>query len=135
MLRPATIVALCLAALHTADPAHSQATPPDPALADGIWRVLEIDGRPAEHGETIAIGNGRIIARTACNTLSGPISVQDGHLRIGRIAVTLLPCNKDNGAAERRFFAALRAVRGHSSSAGGSVLTGEDRRILVRLAR
>jgi heat shock protein HslJ len=114
----------------------------DPAALAGTWRVVEIDGKPASHRETISFAPDKISGRSACNHASATLTQAGDTLRVSALKITAMGCGTDPSgdtrrrwAAERSYLDAFAAIRGHKQSGGELLLTAPDGRVLFRLAR
>lgn len=87
------------------------------ALRDTEWRVIELDGdrlivddwrrRPMMRLDDLD----RFTASTGCNTLAGEYVLDTAGLRFTPGPVTLMACPPAEAATEKRFVAALNAIR------------------------
>lgn len=113
----------------------------DPELL-GTWRVVEIDGRPAEHGEMFRFADGQIDGRSACNSVRAKVKQAGSALAIGKLTITARSCGSGRTAdvrrrweAERRYLNALGAIRGYRVADDDLSLTDADGRVLVSLSK
>ncbi|MFC7218919.1 META domain-containing protein [Streptomyces polyrhachis] len=97
-----------------------------PPLVGTKWHAVE---QPPRGGLWIRFtGGGRVEGRTGCNGFGGPARVHDtGPIDYGDLLVTLVGCDADTGAYEKRLLAVLHG-RGRvvDRRAGTLVLRGED---------
>jgi heat shock protein HslJ len=125
-------VAMLLAAIVVA-PAHAQAI--DPNLTSVAWRVIEIAGAPAAHAETLQFSEGKISAKTACNSYHASLRQAGAQLEIGKGRLTVMLCEKSKMAAQRRYLDAIGGVRSYVLADGTLSLVAADGRVLVKLTR
>lgn len=91
--------------------------PRNAALRGTEWRVTEIDGeRPTfedwRRRPTLKLDDdGKYVASTGCNSLTGNYQLDPEGLRFLAAAATSTACNPPTGEIERRFVDALAAVR------------------------
>lgn len=78
MLRLSSIVAAALGAIVGSSAAFAQGL--DPELV-GTWRVVEIDGKPAEHGEMFKFADEQIEGKSACNYVRAKVKQAGGRAR------------------------------------------------------
>jgi heat shock protein HslJ len=114
----------------------------DPALI-GRWRVVEIDGKPALHGEKFTFADGSINGKSACNYVHAHVKQAGSALEIvGKVTITVMSCGIDRTAAvrgrwgaERRYLDAFGAIRGYTVTDEALLLTGAGGRVLMRLTK
>lgn len=99
-----------------------------PAQAEGLegaeWRVSELAGvaLSGEGGPTLAfLGGGRVAGHAGCNRFVGTWSQDGTALAIGPLVTTRMACEATRMDLERRFLAALTAVRTLAVSSDGAL--------------
>lgn len=103
------------------------------ALADGEWRVVEIDGEATAHDARPTLrfeAGGRISGNGSCNRYSGPFRVEGEQLRFGDLASTMMACDPPRIDQERRLFEVLREVERYRAEDDTLVLETADGRTL-----
>ena len=107
-------------------------------LADlsGEWRLVELTNGPAiqvARTPRIVFFAERIRGHTGCNTVAGPLQVDETTLRLGRLAVSRVGCpTAESQSVEAALLRALRTARAYGMHGHQLVLVGEGR---VELAR
>ena len=87
------------------------------ALRGTEWRVVEVDGEKPDYTDwrqrprLQLDDDGRYSASTGCNSITGTYQLDPDGLRFAPAATTLAACAPPVDASERRFLAALAAVR------------------------
>lgn len=120
---PHLLLMLILVSAALAPPSHAQTQSPDPAPPAGAWRVIEIEGAQAAHGETLQFTGQGIAGKSACNQFSAGFKQQGQAVEIGQPVSTRMYC-EGRMDEERRYLDALKASQGYSLS--GDTLTFKD---------
>jgi putative lipoprotein len=125
------ITVLALAALVW--PMSARTT--EPGLAGTGWRIVEVAGRPADPGATIAFEKTRISGSTGCNRFFASLTVTDAAIAVGPIATTKMFCGPRAGI-ERDTLAALAQVARVRRDGGAKVaLLDASGKAIVLLGR
>jgi heat shock protein HslJ len=114
--------------------AQAQTQSPDPALAAGPWRVVEIEGAQAAHGETLRFTGQGIAGQSACNRFSAGLKQQGQAVEISPPVSTRMYC-EGRMDDERRYLDALKAAQGYSLSGDTLSLKDADGRTRVKLSK
>jgi heat shock protein HslJ len=104
----------------------------------GKWRIVAVAGAEefdvararAEFAE-----NGRFASTIGCNRIAGTPTISGARLAFGPMAVTRMACPPPLDAVERRYLAALEAVRGYRVEGGKLVFVNDAGEVLVTLER
>ncbi len=135
-------IALLLALLWACAPLMEEGAPEagdGQRLADSVWQVAAIDGRPSLPGvsSTMAIRSDLIGGSTGCNRYSARLERSGSALSIGPVAATKMACAPPAMEQEAKLIAALQRVRSYRLEDGELVLLdvqGGERVRLVRTA-
>ena len=108
-----------------------------PALT-GKWRIVSIAGAEAldvararaEFGK-----NGRFASTIGCNRIAGKPAISGERAKFGPMMATRMACPPPLDETERRYLAALEAVRGYRFEGDRLIFLGDDGAALVTLAR
>lgn len=114
--------------------AHAQTQSPDPALSAGPWRVVEIEGAQAAHGETLRFTGQGIAGQSACNRFSAGLKQQGQAVEISPPVSTRMYC-EGRMDDERRYLDALKAAQGYTLSGDTLSLKDADGRTRVKLSK
>ncbi len=114
--------------------AQAQTQSPDPALSAGAWRVVEIEGAQAAHGETLRFTGQGIAGQSACNRFSAGLKQQGQAVEISPPVSTRMYC-EGRMDDERRYLDALKAAQGYTLSGDTLSLKDADGRTRVKLSK
>lgn len=135
MQRPNRIALLAVALILAA--CGSAGTPPtspsgDPFDPQGSWELTSGRAGGAEipilddHPITLTIRGSEIGGTSACNGYGGGLTVTNGRLEIGELAMTAMGCEAPVMAAEGAYTAALASVESIGGDGGELVLSGPN---------
>jgi len=125
-----TLVAAFLVACGSAG-APSPSSSGNPFDPQGSWELTSGRADGAEiaivddHPITLTIEGSEIGGTAACNSYGGRLTVTDGRLEIGDVAMTAMGCEEPVMAAEAAYTAGLAAVDSIGGDGNELVLTGQ----------
>ena len=115
--RPAPLLlafAVALAACAARDPVSTPVPPPRPVRVDDLvgseWIAEDIAGATIAGGSRSTLhflSIAQVDGDTGCNRFAGPVTVEDGIMRIGPLATTRRACAQALMDQERRYLVAL----------------------------
>ncbi|WP_237213135.1 YbaY family lipoprotein [Falsiroseomonas oryziterrae] len=117
--------------------AAAQSAPAPQDLVGPAWVAEDIGGRGAvdrARSEITFTPDGRVQGSGGCNRFAGSYTREGATLRIGQVAATMMACAPALSDQERRFFAALEAVRGWRVENGLLHLTDASGATVIRAA-
>ncbi len=112
---------------------------PDAPLSNTYWKLLTVDGKPAEIAEgqreahVILRLDGKVAGSTGCNRMTGSYKTKGSALTFGPIAATRMFCS-GTAETERRFMAALTATRGWRTKGDSLDILDGDAGVLATFA-
>jgi heat shock protein HslJ len=95
---------------NRAMPGEAHLPPVPPAITDGGWVVLELNGTPAVAGHPPRFsfdGEGRVAGTTGLNRFFGPYSYEDSLLTVRMLATTRMAGEPELMEQEQRFLLAF----------------------------
>jgi heat shock protein HslJ len=98
------------------------------SLAGPEWRLVSLNGEPvpAEVTITAAFGEAEVAGNSACNSYSGPYTVDGATIQIGPLASTLMACEEPIMTWEGNFLGAMQAAQTFTVTATElEIATGE----------
>ncbi|MCK9488069.1 MAG: META domain-containing protein [Xanthomonadales bacterium] len=98
---------------------------PRDLLADGEWRVLELDGQAINEGQNGSLlfdRDDRVSGRAFCNRFSAGYTLTGEGLTIGPAAATKMACEAEAMALEQRFLALIGQVSRFAIDDGDLIL-------------
>ncbi len=103
-----------------------------PALMPSDWQVVSVAGSTLadDAGVTIDFAEGRISGRSGCNRYTGPVTLGEGTIDVGLLAVTRMACPGAAGVTEGSFLRALDRADGYRIVRGDLELSDSDRVVL-----
>ena len=116
MMRLPLRAALLLLLSYAIGPAVAEEKP-DAPLSNTYWKLLAVDGKPAEVAEgqreahMILRLDGKVAGSTGCNRMTGSYETKGTELTFGPIAATRMFC-EGTAETERLYMAALAGTRG-----------------------
>ena len=87
------------------------------SLAGTEWRVLELDGRRADHVKSILVfgPDGAANGNGGCNTFRGDVDIEGTTMKFGQLAMTMMACESAKSAQEMLFHTALSQTASYSA--------------------
>ena len=109
----------------------------------GAWKVIELEDKPAVHGETLTFADQKIAGKSACNYVQAGLKQMGSALEIaGKVTRTAMSCGTERTSAvrrrweaERRYMETLVRIRGYALKDGSLMLTGAEGQVLMRLSK
>lgn len=126
LLATAAVVLLTAGMATSAQPATQGAS----AFADTRWSALQIDDRAIAHRPAPTmqfIGGVKVRGRASCNSFFGSVHISGESMRFLDVGQQLTGCEPEILEEERRFMAALIAVRSYRLESGRLVLFDEKK--------
>jgi heat shock protein HslJ len=81
-------------------------------MADLVWSVREVNGRPVAQGAWLTVTpDGMLSGNAGCNRMTGTADLDAGVMEFGPLAVTEMACEADKMDLEAIVLAALPEVR------------------------
>lgn len=81
-------------------------------IADLVWSVREVNGRPVAEGAWLTVTpDGALSGNTGCNRMTGSADLDAGVMEFGPLSVTEMACGADRMDLEAVVLTALPEVR------------------------